>query len=517
MSKKVVGDGEATMFIRQLLGALCALACAGQSDAASNQTIAAVTPTSGAVSLTPLQNSPIAPWVLWSAVMGADGAYYVVLSDSSASGVGIEKVTSQGGITALHTFSPVDASGHNVDGTDAGRLRFNAAGDLYGVSSAGGAYGSGTLFTLTPSGAFTTLLSFNFQGQSLDPESNDAVQAADGAYYGIVESIIGAGPQYYKVSADGAFTSLCTLPLPPWHRVIRLIAASDGSIYGLMGRNFGMEVIRLTPSCGMTQLYAIDPSSSTTELSDMVLASDGNLYVSEAKGDNKIIKLTTSGVASDFYVFPFDSVESYIPGYWRCARPTWPWYCNWVPPEGWYQAPTSINVTGSFPTRLAQGQDGNLYGTTSSQGLHAFGTIFRLTPTGSFSTLFATANIAAQSDLMQDAAGDITFFSGATPDALLLAKLGFATSLTTGISFSLPNVDLGQATVLSWSSTGAQSCSLITDIPGLPASKSVAMSGSQTVRLYSKGRRTPAQYTAGIECTAADGSISNAITNVTIN
>lgn len=502
------------MFIRQLLGALCALVCAGQSDAAATRSVAPVTPAGEARSLTPLQSS-LTPWRL-GAVMGADGTYYVVSSDSSGSDV-IDKVTGEGSITALHTFSPLDASGHNADGSRSGRLRFNADGNLYGVASEGGAYGFGTLFTLTTSGEFTTLLPFNFGGQSLslDPEFNDVVQGADGAYYGIIQ-VANASPQYYKVSADGAFSSLCTLPLLSSTRPIQLIAAADGNLYGLMGQNIGSEVIRLTPSCGMTQLYAVAPSSSA-QLWDMVLATDGNLYVAQAMDGSKIIKLTTSGVASDFYVFAFDSVEYYFPGSWSCVYPQWPRFCTWTPPVGWKQVPTSINVTGGFPSTLIQGRDGNIYGTTYTQGLHSFGTIFRLTLDGSSSTLFATDSTPTFSGLMQDVGGNITYFVGSTFLATSLAKLGSSTSLTTSISFSLRNVNLWEPTVLSWSSTGAQSCSLITDIPGLSASKSVAVSGSQTVRLYSKGGRTPAQYTAGIECTAADGSISNASTNVTIN
>jgi hypothetical protein len=45
----------------------------------------------------------------------------------------------------------------------------------------------------------------------------------------------------------------------------------------------------------------------------------------------------------------------------------------------------------------------------------------------------------------------------------------------------------------------------------------VATSGSKYVAVYSTGRRTPPQFTAGIQCTAADGSISNAAATLTIN
>src|SRR5882762_4206645 len=42
----------------------------------------------------------------------------------------------------------------------------------------------------------------------------------------------------------------------------------------------------------------------------------------------------------------------------------------------------------SFPAILAQGRDGNLYGTTSSGGRFNFGTVFKITPVGAITTLY---------------------------------------------------------------------------------------------------------------------------------
>jgi uncharacterized repeat protein (TIGR03803 family) len=43
----------------------------------------------------------------------------------------------------------------------------------------------------------------------------------------------------------------------------------------------------------------------------------------------------------------------------------------------------------NYPSMLAQGKDGNIYGTTTSGGTHLYGNIFKITPTGTFTNLYS--------------------------------------------------------------------------------------------------------------------------------
>ena len=81
-------------------------------------------------------------------VRDAAGNLYGTTSDGGAFGGGgtVFKVDSSGKETVLHSFGD---SGDGVYPT--GRLSWDAAGNLYGTASAGGAFGGGTVFKVDSS------------------------------------------------------------------------------------------------------------------------------------------------------------------------------------------------------------------------------------------------------------------------------------------------------------------------------------------------------------------------------
>jgi uncharacterized repeat protein (TIGR03803 family) len=87
------------------------------------------------------------------------------------------KVTASGAESLLHTFE-----GYPADGTDpyGGGLLLDAAGNLYGVTTQGGAYGFGVLFRLTP--ARTERVLFNFTAAGAAPIDGLARDAAGNLY-----------------------------------------------------------------------------------------------------------------------------------------------------------------------------------------------------------------------------------------------------------------------------------------------------------------------------------------------
>jgi uncharacterized repeat protein (TIGR03803 family) len=478
------------------------------------------------VSVIPIQNGPAEPagesWIEETQVAGTDGAYYAAFRGLSLPGIyeAIYRFSSSGNATLVHAFSAlnVDPSGGfptNDDGAFVSGLVSGGDGNVYGITDEGGAYGFGTFFRVTPDGTYTVLNTFDFRsynpGQSYRNWS--VVSGPGGAFYGIA-TLNNQNTQLYKLSTDGTYTVLCNSPslagLSP------AAVAGDGTIYGL---NSG--VFKLAPDCTYTQIYTTTSNAPTS----LILGNDGNLYMTswdfiylKQNTSSTVLKLTTSGAVTPLRQFDADMYSYFQPGGWVC-EPGYP-ICGWQP-GSWQVAADSINADGWGPTALIQGRDGNIYGVTTTQGLSGRGTLFRVSPQGDFSTVLsfpsypsAQAGLIVFAPLMQDPQGNLVSIEGEVTNPALV-KLTFNQPLSATISFSKPTVKPWQPTVLSWSSTGVQSCQLISDVPGLKGG-SVGTTGSKTIDLLSKGSHTPPVYTAGLQCTAADGSVANAAATVTI-
>jgi uncharacterized repeat protein (TIGR03803 family) len=115
-----------------------------------------------------------------------------------------------------------------------GRLIQASDGNFYGVTNAGGTFGFGTVFRMTPTVRITTL--YSFQGAPNDgayPNSG-LVQATDGNLYGATG---GGGTQgfgsLFQISIDGAYKSLSSLTqLTGDVPVTALLQDTSGTFYG---------------------------------------------------------------------------------------------------------------------------------------------------------------------------------------------------------------------------------------------------------------------------------------------
>jgi uncharacterized repeat protein (TIGR03803 family) len=151
-----------------------------------------------------------------------------------------------------------------------------------------------------------------------------------------------------------------------------LVQATDGNLYGttLEGGNVqdAGTVFRVTPSGRLTPLYHFCSQPRCTDglgnFGGLIQATDGNLYGTTSWGmadsnSGTVFKITTSGTLTTLYSFCSSDMA---PG---CAD-------------------------GSFPgVALVQGTDGNFYGTTQSGGANSAGTVFKITPSGTLSTLYS--------------------------------------------------------------------------------------------------------------------------------
>src|SRR5215469_16741964 len=305
----------------------------------------------------------------------------------------------------------------------------DSAGNLYGTTADGGAFGRGTVFRVTPSGTETTLHSF--AGPPDDGALPLAGLVADSAgnLYG---TTIGGGAfehwgTVFKVTQSGTETVLHSFAAPPYdgiHPTGGLIADSAGNLYGTTsggGVFFSGTIFKLTPSGTENVLYSFGglPDDGSMPMAGLIADSAGNLYGTTAGGGafgyGTVFELTPSGTESVLHSF---------------AGP---------PNDG------SMPMAG-----LIADSAGNLYGTTVSGGAscpdeEGCGTVYKLTAGGTETVLYSfTGPFSAD-----PGEGD-----GANPDGALISDSAGNLYGTTGngdgdgIVFKL--TPSGMETVLSF-------------------------------------------------------------------
>lgn len=209
----------------------------------------------------------------------------------------IFKVDASGKETVLHRFT----GGSDGEGPYGGVIR-DAAGNLYGTTSAGGANSYGTVFKLDATGEFTVLHSFN-GGDGCDPSASLFRDAA-GNLYGTTSNCGEFGPgTVFKVAPSGKTTVLYNFtggtdggyPYGP------VVLDTAGNVYGSTG--FGGDLTSLcaevnnTPGCGVvfkidasgqyTVLHAFDGTDGQWAYYGVIQDSEGNLYGTTAEGGTK--------------------------------------------------------------------------------------------------------------------------------------------------------------------------------------------------------------------------------------
>ena len=161
----------------------------------------------------------------------------------------------------------------------------------------------------------------------------------------------------------------------------------------------------------LTTLHSFSgyPSDGDSPYAGLVQASDGNLYgttnTGGANGWGTVFKMTPSGTLTILYSFTGGSDEG-VPG-----------------------------------TALIQAKDGNLYGTTAGGGASGNGTVFKITTSGTLTTLhvFSGSDGAGPNGLIQAKDGNLygtTYGGGANGDNGTVFQLTPLGMLTTLYSFS---------------------------------------------------------------------------------
>ncbi|HEY7099614.1 MAG TPA: choice-of-anchor tandem repeat GloVer-containing protein [Terriglobales bacterium] len=288
----------------------------------------------------------------------------------------------------LHSFTGTAGDGKEPTG---GLVR-DAAGNLYGTTRNGGAYGTGGVFKVERTGTFSMLYSFCSQPSCADGSlPSGLIRDPAGNLYGIAE-IGGAHNNtgvVFKVDATGNETvlySFCNQPLcaDGAYPIAGLVGDAAGNLYGVTSaggaNNLGV-VFKLDSTGTFTVLYSWDAGVTPYGLIPSTLSRDaaGNLYgttryggdfTCDFRGCGTVYKIDASGTETLLHTF--------IGG-----------------------------DDGAYPnTGVIEDAAGNLYGTE-------MGMIFKLDPTGNETVLYAFCSQPSCADgfyplsrLIQDSAGN---------------------------------------------------------------------------------------------------------------
>src|ERR1700683_210219 len=290
-------------------------------------------------------------------VQGTDGNLYGTTVGSDV----IFKITTAGTLTTLYTFSGPD--GRNPVG-----LTLGTDENFYGTTNEGGSSaacsnGCGTVFKITPGGVLTTLHSFDNTEGSFP--SAVLVQGTDGNFYGTtayggtdnscVEYGMSGCGTIFRITPAGAFTTLHSFHATDgWQPTSGLVEGTDGNFYGtttlggiVAGGAYkgGGTIFKISPKGALTTLYDFCSQTGCTDGqfpdASLIQATDGNFYGTAADGGNAycyygqqggtVFRITSAGRMTTLHSFCF--TEGRIP-----AAP------------------------------LLQATDGNLYGTADAGG-----------------------------------------------------------------------------------------------------------------------------------------------------
>jgi uncharacterized repeat protein (TIGR03803 family) len=311
-----------------------------------------------------LENCADGALPLTTLVMDIDGNFYGQTWFGGANqvcptGCGtLFRITPTGKVTTLYNFC---AQSGCPDGIHPDGLALGIDGNIYGTTFAGGANagckagGCGTVFQFTPTGKLTTLHSFCSQANCADGgQSNPVLQASDGNLYGTTQ-VNGAngGGTIFKLTTAGALTTLynfcgqsdCADGAGP---MAGLLQASDNNLYGTTyfgGNGNEGTIFRITPAGKFTTLFTFCQQNNCptggAPGAALMQATDGNFFGTDIAGaGNCFIEVDCGAI---FGITPAGKEKTILP------------FCF---------SQTSCDDSRDPGFGLAQGTDGNFYGTT---------------------------------------------------------------------------------------------------------------------------------------------------------
>jgi uncharacterized repeat protein (TIGR03803 family) len=335
-------------------------------------------------------------------IQATDGNLYGVTSYGGANGSGaVFRISPSGTLSPVYSFCSLAscADGENPYTS----LIQGSNGDLYGTTYSGGASNNGTLFKITTSGTLTTLYNFCSLASCADGSGPEGQLAVDGAgnIYGTAYS--GGASNFgtvFKFSTKGVLTTLHSFSGADGENPEGGLTAASGVFYGTAqygGAKGDGTVFKITTAGVETTLHSFTGSDGLNPkgwLVDVAGTFYGTTPYGGANNEGSVFKMTAAGAVTTLY--SFCSLAS-------CAD--------------------GASVTAG----LMQATDGNLYGVTDIGGANGDGTAYELTLKGVLTTLHSfdgTDGTGPQGTLLQDTNGDFygfTEFGGSSGDGTVFS------------------------------------------------------------------------------------------------
>jgi uncharacterized repeat protein (TIGR03803 family) len=351
---------------------------------------------------------------------GGDGYLYGTTSRGGLYNLGtvFKMAEADGSLTTLVEFggNVIGAKGANpyaalVKGPD---------GTLYGTTSNGGKSNHGTIFSVTTDGTLKTLVEFT----DLGPKRGAAPYAAltlftDGNFYGTTARG-GAGDNgtIFQMTPAGAFKTLAeftgragkrrgALPESP------LVIGPDANFYGTTfggGKNNIGTVFKVTPAGDVTTLIDFGGSNRGAQpQAGLVLGQDGKFRGTTLRGgrgnSGTVFEMNASGQLRTLLEFPGVDPDTYSQG--GIIRATDDNFYGVTAASGLFGKGSIFQITsaGAATTLselstnggpnspinprapLLQAENGDFYGVTVNGGTENLGTIFKINSTGALTFL----------------------------------------------------------------------------------------------------------------------------------
>ena len=402
----------------------------------------------------------------------------------------------------------VNGGGHQP----VGRLFRTADGIYYGVTSGlgagdpdyGGVFTPPTIFKFTPGshGGLTTLHRFTERGEGgygFGPEGNGVVQGGDGSFYGATSWGL------YRITAAGEYSVLHAFAADGSEGFgeSALTVGTDGNLYGATVTT----LYSVTPT-GVLRVLHVFPGGDdgAGPVGDLVRAKDGNFYGTTccggSSGAGTVFRMSLAGEFATLLSFDVaytgpksGLIQARDGSFYGTTRGSVNGDGEELTTGTAYQiSPTGAVTTlhafsvatdrwrGFYPLGgLVEANDGNLYGTTRFGGDHNQGTLYRVTPSGTFLLLhsfegvtgiYPNTSLLRQGNKLYGLAmggglrGGGTFFK--VDPGIVVAKLT--------LSPNTYNVVPGGTATFTWTSANASEC-----IASGAWSGNVALAGTMTV------------------------------------
>ena len=251
------------------------------------------------------------------------------------------------------------------DGSGSGaNVTLDDAGNIYGTTDFGGANSDGVAFKLSPNGKETLLHTFG--GADGSQPDGAVILTSKGDLYGSTSSGGASGNGVlFSLSAKGKYKVLHSLTATDGADVRgNLYRDKQGNLYGtalFSGANSSGTVFKYGADGTFTVLHAFAADGSDGQYPEHGVVADkaGNLYgvtaFGGASGEGTVYKIDTGGHLTTLHSF------------------------------------TGAADGGFLYGGLAIDKDGTLYGSTVDGGAAGAGTVFKLSPTGTLTTLYSFA------------------------------------------------------------------------------------------------------------------------------